>query len=187
MTISHTVSVADKKYFLRWFIDNYELQSNEATWLLTYLCSDADLLQRVHFVEEANFPLKTIIVSAKCVKMKPFVFYNKKKFIYNVEEAFMEIYNNLEDDIYLVLYFKDRQGCPEYAYINEKPEKCTINHSISIQAEIVIEQALHNYRIFDLYKQIDQAIDEGDRETFCQLSCQLEHLLRDNKSLILRK
>ncbi|WP_176720479.1 YpiB family protein [Desulfuribacillus stibiiarsenatis] len=180
--MSNSVSIADKKQFLRWFVRNYVLQSNEATWLLTYLCSDDEVLRRVHFVEEANFSLRTIIISSNCVKMKPFVFYNKKKILYNVEETFMELYKNLNEDIYIVLYFKDRHNSPEYAYIVEKTSKPKINNSISIQADMIIEQATVNFKIYDLYRKIDLALDGQNKEEFFQLSELLFELLNKNES-----
>lgn len=158
------------------------LQSNEATWLLTYLCSDDEILKRIHFVEEANLSLRTLIISTTCVKMKPFVFYNRKKILYNVEESFMEIYENLDDDIYIVLYFKDRQTSPEYASIIERCSKPKISNSISIQAEMVIDQAMIRYKLFELYNRIDEAIDKHDKDTFYLLTQELQSLLNDKNS-----
>ncbi|OEF98735.1 YpiB family protein [Desulfuribacillus alkaliarsenatis] len=178
--MANSVSTEDKKQFLRWFVKNYVLQSSEATWLLTYLCSDSELLKRIHFVEEANLSLRTLIISTTCVKMKPFVFYNKKKILYNVEETFMEIYENIEDDIYIVLYFKDRQNSPEYASIMERNSKPKINSSITIQADIVIDQAILRYKVYDLYKKIDDAIDKHDKAMFTKLTEELQILLSHN-------
>jgi uncharacterized protein YpiB (UPF0302 family) len=112
--------------------------------------------------------------------MKPFVFYNKKKILYNIEESFMDIYENDEDDIYIVLYFKDRHNCPEHAYIVERPTKFKICNSITIQAEIVIEQAILQYKIYELYQQIDAAIDNQDIDSFYKLTKTLQELIDNN-------
>lgn len=40
-----SVSVVDKKAFVRWFLKNYQLKRRECVWILNYLLSNDDLLK----------------------------------------------------------------------------------------------------------------------------------------------
>ena len=57
------VSISDKKDFIQWFFNRYEVRKRESAWLLSYLSSDDELLKRVHFVENLRNLPKTIMIS----------------------------------------------------------------------------------------------------------------------------
>ncbi|WP_309544776.1 YpiB family protein [Thermoactinomyces intermedius] len=68
------VSVAEKKSFIHWFLENYDLQKKEAAWLLGYLHSNDRLLEKVRFVDHVRNLPKSMIISSCCSKMVPFRF-----------------------------------------------------------------------------------------------------------------
>ena len=58
------VSVNEKKDFIRWFLNHYQLKRRECVWILNYLMSHDQLMEKVHFVEQAQYCPRGIIMSS---------------------------------------------------------------------------------------------------------------------------
>ncbi|KRW91474.1 YpiB family protein [Alicyclobacillus hesperidum] len=165
------VTVAEKKHFLRWFLANYDLQSREAEMLLRYMMTRENVLQRVHFVDNFRHFSRVIVVSTTCVHVAPFRYYRRNKPVTtDVEQAFMDLYQHPDEDIYVGLFFKDRSSCPEFASVLEEPVRTDMDPAmremLSLQAEWVIDQALRAHRREELMRAVDDALDSGDRAAF---------------------
>ncbi|WP_067618512.1 YpiB family protein [Alicyclobacillus acidiphilus] len=169
------VTVAEKKHFLRWFLANYDLQSREAEMLLRYMMTRENVLQRVHFVDNFRHFSRVIVVSTTCVHVAPFRYYRRNKPVTtDVEQAFMDLYQHPDEDIYVGLFFKDRSSCPEFASVLEEPSKTDMDPAmrelLSLQAEWVIDQSLRAQRRRELMQAVDEALDSGDRMAFITAS-----------------
>ena len=57
------VPVAAKKDFVRWFLKRYKLKRRECVWILNYLLSHEQLLQNVHFTDEAHYCPRAMVIS----------------------------------------------------------------------------------------------------------------------------
>jgi len=179
--MGEVVKISEKKHFIRWFLHKYELQNREAEWLLQYLSTNDQLLERVHFIDSFKNLPKTILMSATCVQMTPFKFYKNKNVTSDVEKAFMDIHNHPSEDIFVGLFFKDRAHSPEYASVLEanphEDRKEPSDRLIALHAELVLEEALSDYQRKSLYRAIDEALDRKDRQAFLQLTAELrKHL-----------
>ncbi|AUS08716.1 hypothetical protein C1X05_07570 [Laceyella sacchari] len=176
-----SVTIQEKKEFIRWFLNRYELQKKEAAWLLEFLSSNERLLSRVHFVDHVRHLPKTMIISAKCSKMIPFRFTKNKRVGTDVETAFYDIRTNPNEEVYIGLHFKDRAACPEYAAILEgnpmEKHDLVQDHLLSLFAEIILDQAVKEFQRKELYKRIDHALQARDEETFLRLSEQWVKIL----------
>lgn len=54
-----------------------------------------------------------------------------------------------------------------------------VQHQLmSLIAEIVLDQAIRDYEVNRLYKEIDQALEDRDEERFLQLTDELNMLLK---------
>lgn len=175
--MGEVITIAEKKTFIKWFIEKYDLQNREAEWLLQYIASSDQMLERVHFIDNFRNLPKTILISTKCVQMTPFKFYKNKRVTSDVEKAFLDIHNNRNEEIYIGLFFKDRTTSPEYASVLEQnpldDAKETIDALVSLQAEMVLDFAIKSYRLGNLKEQIDAALDRGDKNAFVELSNKL--------------
>lgn len=175
--MGEVITIAEKKTFIKWFIEKYELQNREAEWLLQYIASSDQLLERVHFIDNFRNLPKTILISTKCVQMTPFKFYKNKRVTSDVEKAFLDIHNNPGEDIFIGLFFKDRTTSPEYASVLEQnpmdDTKETIDALVSLQAELVLDYALKTFRMDALKQEIDKALDCGNKDLFVELSNKL--------------
>lgn len=169
--MGNTVTIAEKKHFLRWFLANYQLQSREAEMLMRYMMTRESVLRRVHFVENFRQLPRVIVVSTTCVQVAPFRYYRRNKPVStDVEQAFLDLYQHPDEDVYVGLYFKDRATSAAYASVLEEITSSelepAVKEMISLQAEWIIDQSLRNYERSKLMEEVNVALDEGDRDRF---------------------
>ena len=113
------VSVNEKKEFIRWFLNNYQLKRRECVWILNYLISHDQLMAKVHFVEDAEHCPRGIIMSTQCVDDIPFRFYKNSVMTTDAEKSFHDIRLNRDQDIYIELKFKEAHKSYQYAAVLE--------------------------------------------------------------------
>lgn len=113
------VSVNEKKDFIRWFLNHYQLKRRECVWILNYLMSHDSLMEKVHFVEQAEFCPRGIIMSTHCVEEVPFRFYKENVMTTDAEKSFHDIRLNKQQDLFIQLNFRSAYNSPEYAAVLE--------------------------------------------------------------------
>ncbi|QPC46689.1 ReoY family proteolytic degradation factor [Mangrovibacillus cuniculi] len=174
------VSVNEKKEFIRWFLNHYQLKRRESVWILNYLMSHDDLMKRVHFVEEAQYCPRSIIMSTHCVDEIPFRFYKENVMTTDAEKSFHDIRLYKEDDIYIQLNFRSASACYQFAAVLEDNPFVPKNHRITEKDRIIVEQflrkSLEDYQKQTILDQIDEALDQGDREKFTFLTERLKKM-----------
>jgi uncharacterized protein YpiB (UPF0302 family) len=172
--MNHIITNTEKRNFLEWFLQSYELQKRESAWLLTYLMSDEKLLERVSFVDDIVSTNRSIFMSTKCVQEISFRFSKGTLVTTDVERAFHDIRLNPEEEIYLNLSFQRSESCPEYAAVREvdpmEKYNITSNSWYSLLAEMVLDEAIEKFQKEKLYQQINQSLEEQNKEAFLLLS-----------------
>ena len=73
--MTSSISILEKKTFMRWFLKNHQLKRRECVWILNYLLSNDRLLKNVHFVEEAHYCPRAMVMSSVEHNGVPFRFY----------------------------------------------------------------------------------------------------------------
>ena len=136
--LTYSVPLNEKKAFIRWFLKNFQLKRREGVWILNYLLSNDDLLEHVHFVDEAHYCPRAIVMSTVDTTSIPFRFYKD---------------NIMTSDAELFIPEKDR-----------------------IAAQQLLENSVLAFQEQLLLKQIDEALDAGDKERFFELSNLLQAL-----------
>lgn len=169
--MSGAITIAEKRHFLRWFLTNYQLQSREAEMLMRYVMTRENVLRRVHFVESFRQLPRVIVVSTTCVQVAPFRYYRKNKPVStDVEQAFLDLYQHPDDEVYIGLYFKDRNTSAEYSSVLEEVTTSelepAVREMISMQAEWLIDQLTQSYERSRLMKAVDVALDARNKEAF---------------------
>ncbi len=172
------VSVEDKKEFVRWFLNNFQLKRRESVWILNYLMNHDSLMRQVHFVEEARFCPRGIVISTHCVEDVPFRFYKDQIMTTDAEKSFHDIRLNRDEPVYIQLNFKDSNRSAQYAAVLEEnpfiPTDLYITEKDQQVAEQFLEESIKQYQEEKLLQAIDKALDDGDQETFLKLSSQLK-------------
>ena len=173
--MNHVITNLEKKNFLEWFLESYQLQKRESAWLLTYMMSDDKLLGKVRFVDEiVSNTQRSIFMSTKCVNDVSFRFNKGKLITTDVERAFHDIRLNPDEDILIKLSFLHSESCPEYAAVREvdpmERYNVTSNSWYSLLAEMVLDEAIEKFQKERLYQQINQSLEKQDKEQFLILS-----------------
>ncbi|MFH6683502.1 ReoY family proteolytic degradation factor [Bacillus amyloliquefaciens] len=174
------VSVNEKKDFIRWFLNHYQLKRRECVWILNYLMSHDTLMEKVHFVEQAEFCPRGIIMSTHCVDEVPFRFYKENVMTTDAEKSFHDIRLNKQQDLFIQLNFRSAYSSPEYAAVLESNPHLSKdlfeNKQDQGMAEKILEHAISTFQREKLLRDIDEALDRHDKETFEKLSRQLNQL-----------
>ncbi|MBM7569836.1 ReoY family proteolytic degradation factor [Aquibacillus albus] len=175
-----SVSVKDKKEFIRWFLSNYQLKKRESVWILNYLINHDNLLSRVHFIREARYCPRGIVISTHCSKDVPFRFYKNHIVTTDAEKSFHDIRLNKNEPIYIQLSFKNSNQCPAYVAVLEDnpflPDDFFITKKEKNIAKDVLNISLFNYQKKQLQRKIDQALDDRNLDAFNTYSEQLQEL-----------
>ena len=178
------ISVQDKKSFIQWFLNHYQLKKRESVWILNYLVNHDELLKHVHFVRDAKFCPRGIIMTSHCSKEVPFRFYKNQLVTTDAEKSFHDIRLNQNEDLYLQLNFKDANKNSLYVAVLEEnpyiPDEYFITKKDQDMAKRLLDKSLYDFKKSSITKKIDQALDTADQEEFMKLSEQLK-LLEETK------
>ncbi|MGO4888101.1 ReoY family proteolytic degradation factor [Anaerobacillus sp. MEB173] len=178
--MSFIISVVEKKDFLNWFLNKHQLKRRECAWLLNYLLSDDALMEKVHFVEHAEYCPKGLIISANDVDSIPFTYHKEQHVTMDAEKCFHDIRLNSDEDVYIQLNFSGAKTNPQYAAVLEEnpflPVNDESNQVNSVLAEIILDKVMMDFQRRQLLEAIDEALERNDRERFIELSNQLNQL-----------
>lgn len=174
IVVATPVSVNEKKDFIRWFLGNYQLKRRECVWILNYLMSHDQLMKKVHFVEQAQYCPRGIIMSTHCVEEVPFRFYKENVMTTDAEKSFHDIRLNREEDIYIQLNFRSVYHSPQYAAVLEEnpymPKSSKSNEKDRIVAEQFLQECITTFQKEKLLTLIDDALDRQDEVAFQSLT-----------------
>ncbi|RUQ29395.1 YpiB family protein [Peribacillus cavernae] len=179
------VSVNEKKDFIRWFLNHYQLKRRECVWILNYLMSHDQLMKKVHFVEHAQYCPRGLVMSTHCVDEAPFRFYKSNIMTTDAEKSFHDIRLNREEEIYIQLNFKSAYSIYQYAAVLEDnpfmQKSSTSNEKDKILAEQFLEKTILTFQREKILLQIDEALDRHDETAFLQLSDQLNKIEKQTR------
>src|SRR5699024_10555569 len=181
--MSTSISIQDKKVFINWFLDNYQLKKREGVWILNYLINHESLLSNVHFIREARFCPRGMIISARCSQEVAFRFYKEHIVTTDAEKSFHDISLNRQEPIYIQLSFKNASQSAEYNAVLEDNPFLPDDFFITKREKRLAEEFL-NYTLFKaeenrLQKKIDDALDCRDHANFMHYTNKLKKLKND--------
>ncbi|WP_096200923.1 ReoY family proteolytic degradation factor [Bacillus sp. FJAT-45350] len=175
--MSSIISVIEKKDFLRWFLNAYQLKRRECAWLLNYLVSDDGIMENVHFVEKAEYCPRALLISTTDVDNVAFCFHKQQHVSMDAEKAFHDIRLNNEEPIYIQLNFQGSRTNPHYIAVLEDNPFIPDHHEMTtvdgLVAEMFLDKVTTNYTKQRLKEEIDKALDENDMDKFYKLTKQL--------------
>jgi uncharacterized protein YpiB (UPF0302 family) len=178
--VAAPVSVNEKKDFIRWFLNHYQLKRRECVWILNYLMSHDQLMKKVHFVESAQFCPRGLVMSTHCVDEAPFRFYKSTIMTTDAEKSFHDIRLNRDEDIFIQLNFKSAYSSHQYAAVLEEnpflPKSPLGNQEDQVVVEQFLQASIVEFQRQRILKEIDVALDQNDKEMFLALSEELNKL-----------
>ncbi|WP_226579317.1 ReoY family proteolytic degradation factor [Halobacillus litoralis] len=177
------ISVNEKKDFVRWFLNHFQLKKRESVWILNYLMNHESLLSSVHFVHEVKFCPRGMEISAQGVSDPPFRFYKGQVMTNDAEKSFHDLRMNQGEPVYIQMNFENAQQCSKYALVLEEnpylPKDYYLNDRDKNEAERLLSISLLQHRQKQIEERIDEALINGEREEFKDLCGKLEKVKED--------
>lgn len=173
-------SLEDKKKFLTWFIQNFQLKRRESLWILNYLLNHELLLKNVHFIEGISLTNRGMGLSTIDSEEEPFVYYKEGKRFDDPEQAFHDLRLNWKEDFYLELFFEGSYPtlC-SFGIMENNPyetDEVTISKEKRQEIEISLLRLAWQERKRQLLKLIDQALVEQDEDSFREYTNELREI-----------
>src|SRR5690606_6235051 len=157
-------------------------------WILNYLLNDERLLSQVHFVLEARFCPRAIIISTHCSPEVPFRFYKKHIVTTDADKSFHDIRMHKDEPIYIQVNFRDANRNINYMKVLEDNPFIPDDYFLTKQDKKVVrdllDHSIYTYQKKKITTLINQSLDAKNAETFMKYSHalrELEENFRDKK------
>lgn len=175
-----SISTSDKKEFVRWFLNKYELKRRECVWILNYMLSHEEILQYVHFVEEAHYCPRAMVISVTESPSIPFRFYKGNVMTSDAEKSFHDMRMNQTDELYVQLNFPQYPPSAKYLAILENNPFYPYAHEVGEKekqlAEEIVQKSVEVFQVEHLLREIDASLDAQDEARFFELSSLLNKM-----------
>ncbi|PKR82465.1 ReoY family proteolytic degradation factor [Heyndrickxia camelliae] len=172
------VTVNEKKDFIRYFLNHYQLKRRESKWILEYIMKQDDLIEKLHFVDDIEGCQRAMLMSCHCVDTIPFKFFKNKSETIDAEKAFNDLRLYRDEDFYIKLNFNRKHTNSKYIRIlEENPFMKEEDESPdSGAAKDFLDYCLATFQREQLLKRIDEAIDNKKKKLFNKLVKELNEL-----------
>ncbi|MEN1969706.1 ReoY family proteolytic degradation factor [Lentibacillus sp. N15] len=182
------IETADKKVFLKWFLDNHTLKIRQSVWILNYILNHQELLSNVHFVQDVRFCPRGIFISTTNSKELPFKYFDGNTIHTNAEKVFDDLRSDHGQPLYIELNFKNVNQTIEYINVLEENPFIPLDYHIGekeskLAEQFLIQSILQKQKV-DIKQLIDQALDNHDKDRFYQLSKELLYLEENSKGKV---
>lgn len=179
------INVQEKKKFLNWLVSTVSFSRREVSWVLNYLANHEAILNNVHFVEGAALTDRGLSVRSTEIGGEPFVLTIAEQTFFDIDQIFHEIRMNWKKPLYLECLFPDAWSHAFYlAVLEDNPNDRWNDHLDQEMAENVqrfFSEEETQTKIDTLYRQIDMALEDGDRDAFLALSDEVNRYLLQQK------
>ncbi len=168
------ITNTDKKHFLKWFTQHYELKRRESLWILDYLYNHDIMLEKTHFVEHVDQTPRGIYMTVKGNEKPSFRFYKNGHTFKDAMQAFHEIRLNWSASLYIEIDFENAWEQPEYLGVLEDNPYAPWNENVPNDVVDTVDDAL-NYQTLmiarrQILEQIDLSLINGQEERFNDLA-----------------
>ncbi|WP_027723785.1 ReoY family proteolytic degradation factor [Tuberibacillus calidus] len=169
--MEQTISIEDKRAFLKWFLRHYQLKNRECVWLLNYILSDNQLINILRFVDTITDCPRAMMISEKRSQASPFMYRKGTVETDQPEKAFHDLRLDTVEPIYVKLIFPDSSRSSEYVCVLEDNPYALkqLQQTYHQIADRILHEAMRDFQIQKLYEAIDQALDRRDEVAFYQL------------------
>jgi uncharacterized protein YpiB (UPF0302 family) len=168
--MSAKVSLTEKKDFIRWLLNNYQLKRRECVWIFNYLVSHEALLEKVVFVEDGiqNCP-RGMIMSTHCVEGVAFKYYKENVMTTDAEKAFHDIRLNRDEPIYVKINFGGINHVQYVSVIEDNPYVPEVKQKKSkdsSEVDKLCEKVLSERELKLLEEKVDESLVTLNKESF---------------------
>ena len=186
-----SVSVRDKKEFLKWLTKHFVLKRRESLWILDYLYNHNIMLEKTRFVENVKKTPRGIYMSVQGNQNVAFRFYKNGHTFKDAMQAFHEVRLNWSSPLYIEIDLDDSWQYPEYFAVLEDNPYAKWNDDISKELATEVEDALTYESLLYarklLLEEIDYLLVTGEKQQFNDMSKELRVIERQIEKTILNR
>lgn len=157
----------NKRQFIEWLIKNFKHVHPTVNFLMKYLASHPELLDRIEFSDASKYAPNGLFISYQENPMNPFVYYKGPHKYTDSNQAFHDIrLNQLRDDItyYIELDIPNYyQEVFSFDIYKNNPYIPAEDHQLD-QLDYYLTQLSSQTKLKDLEQQFDQAIERSSFE-----------------------
>ncbi|MBC1490242.1 YpiB family protein [Listeria booriae] len=166
-----SISIEDKKDFVRWLLSQHQMKMRESMWILNYIAGHDQIMKYVHFVDNAEGCPRGLVLTSHGVDDEPFRFFKGNIVTTDPEKAFHDIRLNWDEEIYIQLHFPGVVTSPQYALVREDSpfQELLITDSDKQIAAQFLDSAVAHFSKEKLLVEIDAALDDYDEARFQEL------------------
>lgn len=182
--MNQIVPVTQKRAFIRWLLDHHLLKNRETVWLFNYLMGSDQLLGLIHFAEHVAGCTRAITISSSKQENEVFKYTKENVTTPDPEKAFHDLRLDQEEAVYIKIALPSVAGRADYlAVLEETPHDAqSVHDTYGKAAENAAKAAEKAYAEQYLYREINHALDRGDKETFYRLTDELKKLQKEHES-----
>lgn len=171
------INLETKKQFLQWVIENVPFREREAYWLIDYLITHENILEKVRIVEHAETTPRGIRFADNTFDLEAFEMYKYTIDFDNAEQIFHEIRMNWQYDLFVEFLFKDQWKNELYlAVLEDNPHYSWNVYDLDYSSDDM-DEFLNSLEKEFYEKQIrlklDAALEKEDIKMFEKLSSYL--------------
>lgn len=169
-----SVSIQDKKDFLKWFIQHHNIEAHEMNWFLEELIDDERALFYVHFVQDIQYCPKGIVITTTETEDVSFLFFKGNVQTEDVYTAYHELQLYQDEAIYVQMNFPQRTKNRLYQTVLE--DDVSFYQQTKAVTEKLLAHSLLVGRKNFLEQEINKALENLDYEKFMMYSSQLKEI-----------
>lgn len=168
------VNIHDKKQFIKRLLSRHTFKAIQSESILQYLLKDNELLELTHFVKDISKSPRAIKMTTNDTPGEPIKFYKGNVNSSNGWQAYHDLRLNNREQVFIQINMLEQYDELFYAVLEKNPYIYEIENF-----EYVLDIMKHKQQKDLLERQIDEALDENDQETFYHLSSLLKMLQED--------
>ena len=176
-----TVTVEQKRNFIRYVLDNFEQRKRETGWILEFLATKDKLLENIIFTTDIRNVPRGFKIAVRNAKGSPaaFKFFRNGETHTDPEKGFHDIRLNTNEVTYVEIFLPNRFQDPNFVAVLE-PHPYDIDVFLKPEEKEMLDAFLNVTMIqgkeLRLKAQIDASLSAGDEERFKELTAQLKEV-----------
>lgn len=173
--MKETVQLMKKKKFIDWFLEAYRLKTPETVKILEFIYKNESLLRCTHFVENVRCLPNAVIISAQGAETVPYLCRINNVYYEDIDQFIMQLESDPPQELFVWLSFNREFLCAMCDIVlGVKPdidEKIFYHRVVKdLERELNFKLRGMEERKQRLVSEIDNALIQGDRELFMELS-----------------
>jgi uncharacterized protein YpiB (UPF0302 family) len=176
-----SVTIQEKREFLRWFMQHFKIEAHDMHWFLQDLLDNEQTLEYVHFVKDLTDCPKGMLLNVAPNNDLTFLFFKGNVKTDDVYTAYHELQLYQHEKCYIQVDIPDCNNHPLFRAVLEAD--AVFQREIKRETEALLSNLLYEGELSILQQKINKSLEQEDYEAFMLYSNQLKDIKsKGNKS-----